>query len=311
MRPSPHSARAISNATCQACSIHYSWLTLVVNALLAVLKVVVGVLAGSKALIASALYSINDVLSGVTIVVSLRAGRRDPDDGHAYGYGKAEFVAVGIVSTLLVGAVVYVVMHSVATLIGGVLEGPHVFALPVAALAMGTTEYLARRGYCVARRNASAAARSAADNNRADSWSSVAVIISVVAGWVGLLWLDSVIAVLQALHVVWLSGVLFGESIRGLMDAALPPDVVAAIRRAGSAVPGVIEVATLRTRHVGAYAWVDMGVQVAADLPVDEADAICARVDEAIRKAAARPVRSQVRFCVRDVDTDGLVQVGG
>ncbi len=311
MRLSPNSASAVSSATCKSCSMQYSWHTLVINALLAVLKVSVGVLAGSKALMASALYSINDVLSGVTIIVSMRAARRPLDKGHTYGYGKAEFVTIGIVSTILVGAVVYIVMHCVATLIGGVTTAPHVIVLPVAALTLATTEYLARRGFCVARRNASPAVRTAAEHNRADSISSVAVMIGVAAASVGIFWLDSIIAVFQAAHIVWLSGALFGESIRGLMDAALPPDVVAAIRQAGSSVPGVIDVAALRTRHVGPYAWVDIGVQVDSDIPVDEADEICARVDEAIRRTAGRPVRIQVRFCVQDSEVDDLVPVVG
>lgn len=310
MRPSPSNAGAVSSATCQSCSLQYSWLTLVINALLAVLKISVGFMAGSRALVASALYSINDVLSGVTIIVSLRAARRPLDKDHAYGYGKAEFVAIGIVSTILVGAVVYVVMLAVATLVGGVNTSPHLIVLPVAALTLATTEYLARRGFCVARRNVSPAVYTAAEHDRADSISSVAVMIGVAAASVGIFWLDSIIAIFQAVHILWLSGVLLGASIRGLMDAALPAEVVAAIRQAGSAVPGVIDVVTLRTRHVGPYAWVDIGVQVDRGIPVDEADEICARVDEAIRKAAARPVRSQVKFHVQESEIDGLVPAG-
>jgi cation diffusion facilitator family transporter len=307
MTPSPNNTRgasSVSSATCQSCSLQYSWLTLVVNALLAVLKVAVGFMAGSKALVASALYSINDVLSGITIIVSMRVARRPLDEQHAYGYGKAEFVAIGIVSTILVGAVVYIVMHAVALLVGGVHTKPHLIVLPVTAVTLATTEYLARRGFCVARRTVSPAVHTAAEHNRADGISSVAVMIGVSAASVGIYWLDPIIAIFEAVHIVWLSGVLFGQSIRGLMDASLPPDVVTAIRGACQGVPGVLDVETLRTRHVGAYAWVDASVVVSSGIPVQQADEICASVDRAIREAAARPVRSQVKFQTR------LVPVG-
>jgi divalent metal cation (Fe/Co/Zn/Cd) transporter len=85
--------------------------TLAVSSGLGVLKIVVGIMAGSRALVASALYSINGVLSAIVVITSMRIARRSPDDSHPYGYGKAEFVAVGVVSVILAGAVVYIIVH--------------------------------------------------------------------------------------------------------------------------------------------------------------------------------------------------------
>jgi cation diffusion facilitator family transporter len=296
MSPRPRPPSEPSQEACDLCALQFSWLTLAVSGGLGLLKLAVGIMAGSKALIASTLYSVNDILSGIVVIISMRVARRAPDDSHPYGYGKAEFVAVGIVSLILAGAVVYIISHSVAVLLGGMSAPPHLIVLPVTAVAMATNEFLARRGFCAAKRTESPVMHTAAEHNRADAISSLAVMIGLGGATLGLHFLDPIIAIFEAVHIVWLAGALFGQSLRGLMDAALPPAAEARIARACRKVPGVTDVVGLRTRQVGAYAWVDAEVQVADGTGVDRASEICRDVQRAIRAALPQLVRSQVKF---------------
>ena len=104
MEPTPTRRSSIPRERCRACAVGFSRQTLVVNGALAMLKSVIGLMAGSRALVASALYSVNDVLSSIVVMISVKVARRPADDDHAYGHGKAEFVAIGIVSTILAGS---------------------------------------------------------------------------------------------------------------------------------------------------------------------------------------------------------------
>jgi len=296
MNPRPRHHSEPSQQACDQCALQFSWLTLAANSGLGVLKIAVGIMAGSKALIASALYSINDVLSAMVVIISMRIARRAPDDSHPYGYGKAEFVAVGLVSVILAGAVVYIIAHSMVVLVSRTAVPPHLIVLPVAALAMATNEYLARRGLCAAERTQSPVTHTAAEHNRADAISSLAVMIGLGGASLGLGFVDPIIAIFEAVHIVWLAGALLGQSLRGLMDAALPPAAEARIARACRKVPGVHDLVGLRSRQVGAYAWVDAEVQVAAGTDVDRAAAICRDVQRAIRDALPQIARSQVKF---------------
>jgi len=284
---------------CYACALQFSSLTLALNAGMGLLKVVIGMMAGSRALVASALYSINDVLSGMVVMISIRLARRPPDADHPYGHGKAEFVAIGIVSTILVGAVIYVLTHSVAAIVSGVEAPPHLIVLPVAAVSLLTNTFLANRGRCVAKRTESPVVETAAEHNHADAVSSAATMIGVGGAALGLHVLDPIVAIFETVHIVWLAGSLFGHSLRGLMDAALPPTAVSVISNACASVPGVLGVSMLRTRQVGAYAWVDAEVQISSETLVDDADEICREVQYAIRSAVPFEVMSQVKFQVQ------------
>jgi cation diffusion facilitator family transporter len=281
---------------CYACSAKYSRLNLVVNLALAGVKGFIGVVAASRALLASALYSVNDVLSAVIVMVSLRVARRPPDEDHTYGHGKAEFVAVGIVSTVLAAAVVFILVFSVADIVQGVEAPPHVIALLVAVVTMGTNLYLARQGQCAARHLGSPVLRTCAEHNRADAISSVATMVGVGGALLGLHLLDPVVAIFETLHIVGLSGTLLGQALRGLMDSALPETEVQQIRRVCQDLPGVDCIHSLRTRQAGPQSWVDIDVAVAETLSVSEAHRITSEVDRAVRAALGRGVETQVKF---------------
>jgi cation diffusion facilitator family transporter len=287
---------ALEPRRCQACGTQFSLLNLVVNLALAVIKALIGLLAASRALMASALYSVNDVLSAVTVLVSLRVARRPADGDHAYGHGKAEFVAIGIVSTILAGGVIFILFFSVADILRGVKTPPHMIALLVAAATMATNEFLARRGFCAARMLGSPALRTSAEHNRADAISSIATLVGVGGAALGLHMADPVVAIFETVHIVWLSGSLLGHSLRGLMDAALPAEEVERISRACGELPGVKEVVKLRSRQAGPQAWIDMEVAVASEISVQEAHSVTRQVQQTIERVVNRAVSTQVKF---------------
>jgi cation diffusion facilitator family transporter len=268
----------------------------VINLALAIIKALIGVLAYSRALLASALYSVNDVLSAVIVMVSLRVARRPPDQDHAYGHGKAEFIAIGIVSTILAVAVIFVLFFSVSDILEGVNAPPHAIALLVAAVTLATNEFLARRGFCAAERLGSPVLRTSAEHNRADAVSSLATIVGVGGAWLGLHLLDPLVAIFETIHIIWLSGSLLGHSLRGLMDASLPLSQVERINAACTVLPGVEEVTNLRSRQAGPQAWVDMEILVKSGISVQEAHQVTREVRSTVQEILGKGATAQVRF---------------
>lgn len=288
--------KAIQPSRCMACGMRLSFVNLAANLALAALKALVGTMAGSRALVAAALYSINDVLSAFIVMVSLRASRRPPDEDHAYGHGKVEFVAIGVVSLVLAAGVFFILYFSLIDIVRGQVDAPHGVALIVAALALASNWLLSQRGFCAARYLDSPALHSAAEHNRADAISSLAVFVGVGSAYLGLHIMDRLVAVFEALHILWLGGTLFGRSLKGLMDTAVDPAEVARIRRACRRVEGVLGVEAVRTRLSGAEVLADVVVTVPATLTVEQAHAVTKRVRRAAIRALPRTVRAHVAF---------------
>lgn len=292
---------------CKMCGERFPIYNLVINGALAVVKGVIGLLAASQALMASALYSINDMLSTITVIVSLRIAKRSPDDNHPYGHGKAEFVAIGVVSVILATAILLMLAYSLWDIIRGA-SPPSLIALPVAIASAVITEFLARRGYCAADRLGSVALATCAKHNRADTISSVATVIGVSGALVGLHFLDPLVAVFETLHIIWLSGELFGHSLKGLMDSALPLEQIERIEAACAAVDGVERVARIRSRRAGPLSMVDVEIAVADDLLLDDAEAIAVGVRSAVQQLSEGSLEVQVK--VRPATEVALVGLG-
>ena len=285
---------------CRSCGMQFAKLSLVVNLGLAALKVVVGLWSGSHALLAGALYSINDVLSAVAVVVSLKLASRPATATHPYGHGKAEFIAVGMVSMALAAGVLIIVSYSAFDIGTGGVEAPHFAAMVVALICLVASSMLARRGFCVAEKLDSPALRTSAEHNRADAISSFAVLIGVGGATLGLHALDRFVALFEALHVVALSGALLAKALKGLMDTALPSADLELVDRACRRVPGVTGLAFARSRRAGSEVWLTLGVVVAPELSVHQAHLLGARVQNAVGQVLGPGIRAQVRFQAHD-----------
>jgi cation diffusion facilitator family transporter len=286
----------ILNNHCAACGTRFSMLNLFVNLILGIIKGLVGFVSGSHALKASALYSINDVLSAIIVLVGLKVGGRPADDEHAYGHGKAEFITIAMMSLIMAASVFFLAYYSVVNIVRGVEGPPHISALFVAALCMVAGELLARMGLCSARSNGSLALKSSAKHNRADALSSLAVMVGVGGALLGLHLLDPIVAIFETIHISILSGEFFGKSIKGLMDSSLTAGELERISKASCQVPGVSRVALLRTRHMGTVSYVDIVVHVPGDLMVEQANKIAQQVKASASQALGRSAVTHVRF---------------
>src|SRR5829696_9537476 len=92
-------------------------LSVVSNALLVLLKLAVGLAAGSASVLSEAAHSAVDFLAAGIAYFSVRASERPADDEHPYGHGKIESVAAFIEGVLIVGAAGLIVQHAMGKLL--------------------------------------------------------------------------------------------------------------------------------------------------------------------------------------------------
>jgi cation diffusion facilitator family transporter len=271
-------------------------MALAISSLMAAFKIVVGMLAASHALLASALYSINDILSSIAIAISLRLGQKRPDQRHPYGYGKAEYIAVAIVSLVIAMGVFFMFFFSVIDILTGVPGPPHFIAMALAALSLIVSWTMSRKAHHLANKLKSPAINTSAVHNHADAEGSLGALIGIGGAILGFHVLDRIIAVLETLHLIVLSGTLLAKSVKGLMDVAIPEEDLDLVHDACRRVDGVSEVQYIRSRRAGSQTWLDIAVVVASELCVADAHHIRRRIQGAVRGVLGPTVTAQVRF---------------
>jgi len=291
---------------CVSCSYRLSIINLVVGLGFMVLKFFIAFTTGSRAMFAAGIYSINDVLSAIIVLVSSELGSKPADRGHTYGHGKAEFILTALASLVPVIAVVYIFHISLSQIICGIRHTPSLVVLVISVASLGANEWLARKGFCNAQHlDDNLTLEASAEHNRADAISSLAVIVGVGGAFLGFHVLDQIVAIFETVHISWTNGHFFGKSVSGLMDASLSSDELAQIHGACQRVPGVSRVKSLKSRQGPSGGWVDVVVQVDRNLTVDEGHEIAERVKARVRSTVKRSVETQVRFKTDEI-TDGL-----
>jgi cation diffusion facilitator family transporter len=259
-------------------------ITLGLNAAVAAAKAGYSYFSGSLSLGTDSLHSILDASSNVLALLGLHWSAVPADERHPYGRRKIEILAaLGIGVLIVIGLFEFAEAAVRALLRAGVHPGPRVgwagFVLVIATMGVNAfvTRYEERRGHELKSELLHADAR----HTKSDLYASAAVIASFVAVRAGVAWADGVAAlVLVGLigHVAW---EVFRDNVPVLIDAArLDPAGVADLARG---VNGVRDVHRVRSRGVRGAVELDLHLEVAPEMSVQEAHALARRIEVELR----------------------------
>lgn len=256
------------------------------------LKYTAYLLTGSVALYSDALESTVNVATAVGAFLAVRLSAVPPDANHPYGHHKVEYLSA-VVEGVLIGVAALAILRKAYL---GYLE-PTPVAAPVLGLAINGLASAINAIWCYVllrygKRFRSPALIADAKHLLADVVTSAGVLVGValvaLTGW---LVLNSIIAALVALHILWWGWELMRQSIGGLMDEAVSADMLAKIRVAISKeAQGAIEAHDLRTRHAGRTTFIEFHLVVPGTMTVAESHAICDRVEAALKEDVPQAV---------------------
>jgi len=242
-----------------------------VNIFLTVIKIGVGILGQSAALIADGLHSLSDLVSDLLVLIAVRLGAREADHEHPYGHRRFETLATTIlgVGLIVIGfGIAWDVYERILT--PERLLIPQASALGIAAISILANEWLFQYTKRVAKVTRSKLLLANAWHHRSDAISSIIVLIGVAGSLLGYIWADAAAAVLVAVMVAKIGFNLVADSIKELVDTGLSSELVQKIREEIATIDGVKDIHLLRTRQMGEDALVDAHIVVGSRITVSE-----------------------------------------
>lgn len=261
--------------------------SLLVGGLVLGLKFIAYALTGSIALYSDALESIVNVATALAALMAVRLAAKPADDNHPYGHHKVEYFAAALEGSLIIGAAVLIMLEAYHA-----LQTPRAVVLTGGALAVSVGASVLNGVWCwvllrEGRRYRSPALVADGKHLLSDVVSSGGVVAGVVlAAATGWSILDPLLALAVALNIVISGAKVMMDSFSGLMDAAVPEETLATIRRViDGHMAGALEAHDLRTRHAGRVTFIDFHLVVPGDWSVRHAHDICDILEEALEKA--------------------------
>ena len=263
---------------------------ILINTLLAITKLVAGIVGNSYALVADAVESTADIFSSSIVWGVLRLSARDPDGTYPFGYGKAEPLGAAVVSLMLIGASVGIAIEAVAE-----IRTPHHMPEPwtlIVLVAVVITKWvLSRRVHAVGEAIGSSVVKADSWHHLSDAVTSAAAFIGIsIALWGGPGWESADDwAAIVASAVIGYNGIrMLQPALHELMDRMPGDEVVEPVRRAAEGVPGVLRTEKLAVRRSGMACFVDIHVQADPNLSLSDAHVLSGKVKGAIRSAVPR-----------------------
>ncbi|PRF78292.1 cation-efflux pump [Burkholderia multivorans] len=248
-----------------------TFVSIVLNVVLATFQIAVGVIAHSQALIADGVHSISDLISDFVVLVANRHSGAVPDADHNYGHSRYETVASLFLGAILIAVGIGMLWRGGERLVHLETIPPvHFSALLVALTVLVSKEALFRYMLREARRVRSAMLVANAWHARSDAASSLVVAVGIVGSLFGFRLLDPIAAAIVGFMVARMGWTFGYDALQDLSDRALSLAETAEIRALLAATPGVRDVHDLRTRKMGDAALVDAHILVDPMISVSE-----------------------------------------
>jgi cation diffusion facilitator family transporter len=249
------------------------------NLFLSVVKVVVGVVGNSQALVADGIHSLSDLASDAMVLVTIKFSSLEADEEHPFGHARFETVAtvgLGVLLMLVAGGIAMDAAERIAN--PESLLRPGLLALSGAVVSIAANEWMYWYSIRVAKRLNSALMRANAWHHRSDAISSIIVVIGIVGTMAGLPYLDAVGAIGVSLMIGKIGWDLGWGGVRELVDTGVDPDTLAGIRETIESIAGVQSFHKLRTRRMGDKILVEAHVLVGNRATVSEGHMISDKV---------------------------------
>lgn len=276
-----------------------SIITVIINTVLAIFKVIAGIVGKSSAMIADGIHTFSDIATTVVVIIGLKISNKDADEKHPYGHEKFEPEISKIVSLLLAGTGVFLAYNAIQILLSGNLDTPKPIALYAALTSIAVKEAMYWYTIITARKVKSIAMEADAWHHRSDAISSVGTLIGIAGARMGFKFLDPVAGIIVSLILIKIGVEFYLKATDQLVDQSADDKVIEQIKEVAISIEGVKKIHDLKTRKFGNKIYVDIEIQVDKRITVEEGHHIADLVHDSIEETI-----EDVKHCMIHVEPD-------
>ncbi|WP_252235926.1 cation diffusion facilitator family transporter [Clostridium sp. ZS1] len=261
-----------------------SVVTIIGNVILSVIKIGIGIVASSKAMIADGVHSLSDVFSTIGVIIGLKLSSKKADKEHPYGHEKFESLTSVFLGIMLVLVSLGIGFSGIKNLIYGNYSIPRSLAIFAAVISIVSKEAMYWYTLKYAEKINSTSLKADAWHHRSDSFSSIGALIGIIGARMGFPMLDPAIALVISIIIIKVSYDILKQSINQLMDTSVGDNAIKKMNAAIHSIDGVKNIDNLKTRLHANKVYVDVEISVESDISVEEGHKIAMNVHNIIEE---------------------------
>ena len=264
-----------------------SVVSIIINIVLSLFKLIVGIFAHSGALISDSIHSASDVLSTFSVIAGVNIAAKDSDKAHQYGHERMENIFSIILAILLFATGIGIGFTAVKVIVVKnfeEIEIPGVIALVAAFVSIAVKEWMYHYTMHTAKKIKSTALKADAWHHRSDALSSVGSFAGILGARMGLPICDPIASLIICAFIAKAAWDIFYEAVNGLVDHSADDETCTELRRLISEQNGVLCIDDLKTRMFGSKLYVDVEIGADGNQTLRQAHEIAQRVHDIIEK---------------------------
>jgi cation diffusion facilitator family transporter len=263
-----------------------SWVGIGGNAFLAILKIVIGLVAGSLAVVADGIDSSSDILTSVITLITARIMAKPPNIHFPYGYAKADTIATKGLSFIIFFAGAQLMITSIRKLlVGGPSEIPSLIAIFVTMFSIAAKLLLARYQFRIGKKVQSAMLIANGKNMQNDVIISSSVLVGLFFTQIlKLPVIDTIAALAVSVWILKVAFEIFMQTNTDLMDGIKDSSIYNKIFDVIDTVPGVKNPHRVRVRKIGSQLMVAIDIEIDGNLSLYEAHHLSHNVEKSLKE---------------------------
>ena len=264
-----------------------SFVTIVGNVVLAVFKLLAGIIAASSAMVSDAIHSFSDVFSTIIVIIGVKISSRESDSSHRYGHERMECMASMGLAAVLFATSIGIGYSGLTKIISSDYSGlatPGLLALIAAIVSIIVKELMYHYTMHSAKKINSSSLKADAWHHRSDALSSVASLIGIGGAMMGLKILDPIVSIIICLVIVKAAFDILKESIDKLVDKSCDEETIKKMEETVLNIDGVLDLDDIKTRLFSNKIFVDIEICADGNLTLWDAHDIAENVHDKIEE---------------------------
>ena len=264
-----------------------SFITILGNVLLALFKLMAGIIANSSAMLSDAIHSASDIFSTIVVIIGIKMASKKADKEHPYGHERLECVAAILLAVVLFVTGLGIGTEALKTILSKnyteiVVPGILALVAAIVSIVMKEGMYWYTRYY--AKKIDSGALMADAWHHRSDAFSSVGALIGIVGARLGFPIMDSIASLVIFVFIIKAAIDIFKDAMDKMIDRSCDEKTENQIYACVLNNKGVRGVDMLHTRIFGNKIYVDIEIQVDASYTLKKAHGIAKEVHDDIEE---------------------------
>ena len=258
------------------------WLSVGINLILGISKIIIATMIGSISLLADGIHSLSDMVTSFIVISSFHLGRKPSDEEHPFGHGRVEQIAA-LIMAVLIGVSGFELIKSG---FDRVLEPRPVqmsiIAIAILVLTVILKEILSRISQYYGHKIHSLALEADSWHHRTDAISSILVIIAILSAQAGLTLADGIVGVLIGLFIIYTGIDIARRSSMKLLGTRPSEELIKKVESLALRTENALAIHDMICHEYGTQMVISFHLEVPSHLKLSEAHTIADKIENKI-----------------------------